>query len=252
MAETGPLARGIPEPPQAVSRSPTRNTSPSNVIRGKQLKQLRIQNDQLEEELQRLRLSYRSMDRFSDTKDHSVHDFAHKRFALESCIRELDLELEVLDREIAKRRNSQTKVLEEQSENELRLAELLKEEKVLNARRQLKLDQRKEDLKLETKRQLAMMNIEKRLVESDIQAFTEAIARMQQLRGNRARAAPDSVPASPENRQQLFARLAEVRRDIATLEDKCRTLQNFVAVRSPTRYSEIMNDRRRVIPNPDS
>jgi hypothetical protein len=192
------------------------------------------------------------MDRFSDTKDHSVHDFVHKRFALESSIRDLDLEVEVLDREIAKRRNSQSKVLEEQSENELRLAELLQEEKVLNARRQLRLDQRREDLKLETKRQLAAMNIAKRLVESDIQAFTDGITRIQQLRGNLARAAPDSVPASPENRQQLFARLAEVHRDVAMLDEKCRTLQDFVAVRSPGRYAEIMNERRRTVASADA
>jgi hypothetical protein len=114
-------------------------------------------------------------------------------------------------------------VLEEQSENELCLAELLKEEKVLNARRQLKLDQRKEALKLETKRQFAVMNIENRLVESDIQAFSLATTSMQQLRSNVRRTAPDAVPASPENRQQLFARLAEVRRDIAMLDEKLRS-----------------------------
>jgi hypothetical protein len=135
-------------------------------------------------------------------------------------------------------------VLEEQSENELRLAELLKEERVLSARRQLKLDQRKEDLKLERKRQLAVMNIEKRLVESDIQSFSDAITRMQQLRGNFRRTVPDSVTESAENPRELRARLSDVRRDVAVLDEKCRILQDFVAVGSPSRYSEIMNNGR--------
>jgi chromosome segregation ATPase len=226
------------------SRGPPRTASPSNVIRGKQLKELRAENDRLENELQNLRISYRSADRCSDGKNQPPQECAHKRFALESYLRELVLEISVLDREIAKRRNSQTKVLEEQSENELRLAELLKEEKILNARRQVKLDQRKEDLKMETKRHLAGLNIQKRLIESDIQSLTDATARMKQLRGEFAHIPPEHATGSPEKREQLMARLAQVRGEVKSLDVKCRTLQDFVAVRSPDRYAAIVNERR--------
>jgi chromosome segregation ATPase len=232
------------DPADAASRGPPRTASPSNVIRGKQLKELRAENDRLENELQHLRVSYRSGDRPSDGKNQHPQEFAHQRFALESHLRDLALEIAVLDREIAKRRNSQTKVLEEQSENELRLTELLKEEKVLSARRQVKLDQRKEDLKMETKRHLAAMNIQKRLIESDIQALTDATTRMKQLRGEFGHVQPEQADGSPEKRQQLMARLAQVRGEVKSLDVKCRTLQDFVAVRSPDRYAAIMNERR--------
>jgi hypothetical protein len=219
---------------------PCGSASPSSAIRDKQWRELRAENDRLENQLQNLRLSYRS----TEGNSPSSQEFAHNRFVLESYLRDLNLEVEVLDREIVKRRNSQTKVLEEQSERELELAELLKEEKILSARRQAKLEQRKEELKMETKRQLASMNSQKRLIESDIQALTGAITRMKQLRGDAAFECRAEGNASPEKKQQLLGRLEQVRSEVAALDIKCRTLQDFVAVRSPERYAAIMNERR--------
>jgi DNA repair exonuclease SbcCD ATPase subunit len=228
-----------------------RSQSPTNIVRGNQLKELQIENEALEQELQQLRLAYRSMDIFSDQKDRQLtEELAQRRTLLEGLLIEIQSETEKIEQNIAKMRDAtlKSRTSEEQFELESRYSALCREEKKLQNDRQLKLESKKEQLKMETKKQLAQMNIQKKLIESDIQAFAGAIEHLRASGGDRM-AIPlmshRDIPTSAE-REEVMMRLAEVARDVSGLERKCRTLQDFVALRSPERYDRIMVEKRRM------
>jgi chromosome segregation ATPase len=153
-----------------------------------------------------------------------------------------------MDRDIAKIKADglKARISDEQFELERRLSDLLCEEKRLQAERRTKLEEKKDKLKAETKKQLAQMNAQKKLIEADIQAFQEAIAQLRSLGTERTVIPEFADTCSDEDPREVNSRFADVRRDVRRLELKCRTLQEFVGLHSPDRYDRIMLEKRRI------
>jgi hypothetical protein len=101
---------------------------------------------------------------------------------------------------------------------------------VFRALRQVGLDERKEERKMETKRQLAAKNIQKKLV-----SFIDGI-------GAVGLVLSEHIDEIPENYQQFLIRRTKVRGGVIAIGVKLRTLADFVIVRSTERYCGIMND----------
>jgi hypothetical protein len=70
---------------------------------------------------------------------------------------------------------------------------------------------------------------------------------MQQLRGEFVQkpAGKRTSDITPGKRRHMTARRQSVSREVVSLENRKRILEEFVAVRSPERYEQIISERQR-------
>jgi SMC interacting uncharacterized protein involved in chromosome segregation len=193
----------------------------------------------LEAELTALRSVYQSINPEEAKKLEQTRRQLQQTFAkLQQECEEADKQIRYArDRIALLRQNPQARELEAE------FSDLLKEERLWNAKRQIKVDEKKDGLKSETKKQLSAMISKKKMMEGDLQAFQSAVIRLKDLRTEMAKSPRKGKPASgPDDCEDLNNRITEVSKEVRGLEAKCRTLREFVALRAPERYKQIVFD----------
>lgn len=254
-----PRHRTRPGSPITFQRSPSpvairRVPSVSN-----ELQNLKKENDILDAELQKLRTEYQNLEA-SNNRD-AGNKLMQERLEKERILASLNEEIQSIDKTIievkerAQMSPSRHKEIRERSDLENNLEILKREERCLKTRKAVKVEHRKDEIKTSTKRELASMNVQKRLIESDIQAFGSTIEKLRTILGHQCmsprssaksglgtpRSAAKSYRSTPTKHAQLHDRITAVNQEVSSLEHKCRALQHFVAIRSPERFRKIIN-----------
>jgi hypothetical protein len=222
--------------------------SPAGVDGSCQLRDLRESNDRLEERLERLRICYHTTGTFGEQKDQPLC-LTQRRAELEADLRDLQMQLEALDAEVAKHRSTRP---DDETTCEEHLAALLRDEERLVVTRRVRVERRKDEMKTVAKQQFAEMNAEKKLIEADIRRFAAAVENLKQVRGHFAQktAGKRTSDISPLKRSDMTGRFESVGRAVVALENRKRVLEEFVAVRSPERYEQIISGRRPKVEQP--
>lgn len=246
-----PRRRTTPDSPILRRRDPSptlRKNSPIKKVTTDELDTLKRENDALEAQLEKLKMEYQNIES-SKGASCSVTQLIEKRKELEATLASLNSEIQAIDKntmEVKERIHSspaRLRDLRQRSDFETALEILKKEENALKIKKSVKLDQRKEEMKTATKRDFAMMTTQKKLIESDIESFRSTIKQLRSAIGTDCTSprVNKSCMATPTKPWQLRDRISAVNHEVASLECKCRVLQEFVALRSPDRFKKIIS-----------
>jgi hypothetical protein len=231
-----PRAR-VAEPRRASPDVSAQHKSPIKTPE-RRIKVIREERAALEAELSILKSKFQLM------SDEEFDRLLQRRDQLREILSNLEKECEAAESEIKQTRDRIIKMrsVPQMKELETELENLLREERVWDSKRQIKVDEKKEMLKNETKKQLAALVAKKKMVEGDLQVFQAAVARLKALRAEIPKSPrKDRTQAhSPVDVKDLEEQERRLTHEVRRLESKCRILKKFVMVMSPDRYKRIV------------
>lgn len=212
-----------------------------------ELEELKKENAQLEEELQHLREQADTLPESTDDDDRKEMEILiRQRTELSNTFSEMQKELRKIqaDTQSLNMKNSRFPEVEVMTAEQLHqeLWQLQREEAELTGKIKTAIAARKEELKGKARENMQAVLSEIAMSDQDVKGLTKTIEEMQSLRGGVAISpkVPKQTTDSPTRGQSMKDRISTVNHEVATLEDKCRTLKRFVAMRSPDRMRRIL------------